>query len=66
MKFDKLVLLTTCLFLTSCNTVNTTESTTTSNDSSTSFIENENEIKEVKRKANAPLPQNVTIQIIHL
>lgn len=47
MRFNKFVLLLTCLLIAGCNNTNNTESTTTSNDSSTSFIENENVITEI-------------------
>lgn len=52
MRFNKFVLLLTFLLISGCNNTNNTESTTTSNDSSTSFVENENVIKEIIPNAN--------------
>lgn len=52
MKFNKFVLVLICLLLTGCNNISNNESTTTDNDSSTSFINNENEIKEIQPNAD--------------
>ena len=52
MRFNKFVLLLTFLLISGCNNTNNTESTTISNDSSTSFVENENVIKEIIPNAN--------------
>ena len=52
MKLNKFVLLLTSLLLASCNTPSNSESTAVSNDSSTSFVENENVIKEIVPNAD--------------
>lgn len=52
MKLNRFVLLLTSLLLASCNTPNNSESTAVSNDSSTSFVENENVIKEIVPNAD--------------
>ena len=52
MKLNRFVLLLTSLLLASCNTPKNSESTAVSNDSSTSFVENENVIKEIVPNAD--------------